>query len=1383
MLSAVVRSRSAFTPRSFLLAAAALGVLALAPGYSHAQTSRANHPFSGISPGGVDMSTGELILVMRPDLTLDGPFPVIYRRYYASLLASDGFASGPMGPNWLGTYDWTLSVVGGTATLVTNRGAVIRFTMSPASGSWDLVSPTYAKFRLDVLSGGTWRFTNPLDRRLYFFDGGTWRLSQVQDERGNALTLTYGAGGGPLAQVSDGMGRILNFTYDPGGQLAQVSDGTRAVHYSYTSGVLTGFIDAAGHVWAYASNPGPQQGLLVGVTEPLGNTPMTQTFDSSGRVASQTDAAGNIASYSYGGATGNMFTDPSSHSWGYQHDASGRLTSLLDPMGAPSTFAYDPLGRLSMATRPMGDLTSFSYDATSGYPSMVGFADGSSINWGYGSHLVGGATLFDLSTETFADGTVKTFGRDLAGNLTDLTDQAGNHWLGTYNARGQILTWTNPSGGLTTFTYDALGRPATCRDNAGNTASVGYDGMSRPTQVTWPGGPSRLYAYDALDQLTGITDERGKLWSYAWDSDQRLTAATNPLLEATGYAYDAVGRVTQVTDPLGHRTQYAYDSNGRVQTKTDRTGRVTSYRYDVLNRLTGVLDPAGGLDVLGWDSNGRMISAQDPMGHTASFGYDMLDRLTHATDPVGTGFDFGYDIMGRLRTATAPLGHSKSFNYDARGFLTSLVDGTSQTGYTRTVLGEISLVTDPNRNGWTRSYDAQGRLISAADPLGRMKTVEYDALSRPLHITRPDGSLLQIDYDAAGRVIGETFGAAGPSLVFGYDDAGRVTSATGASFAYDAAGRMTNSNGFAMTYDPEGRLMSEMLAPGKMVSYAYDSRGLLSQATDWMGGATSFSYDAARRLTGVTRPNGTQATYAYDAADRLTSAVEKNPGPTQISSIAITRDALGRAMSIARTAPLMPGQTMASSASFTYDPASQMNVVSHDPLGRMTADASRSFQWDGASRLTRYAAGADSPSFTYDAFGRILSSSLGSRTAMQAWNYGHTTPTNDDLQVVLPSRVDICVRAPSGLLLYRVDAGTGTRSYYHYDEAGNTAFLTNDAGSVVASYAYGPFGGVSALGLTAGNPYTYGAALGTMSLGAGSSGLWAINGVSGRRTYDDRTMRVISGNTTHSGGVKGAGPQDDEMFPDKYARVKVQFHWDREGTKDGVRLNPQPFPPSPQDWVALNPQPFPPDPADGVALNPQPFPPGPADWVALNPQPFPPAPGGDVMGPHPMPWVALNPQPFPPAPDGDAQGPFPHPWDPGDGPGLFSGITLADRALAAGPQKAPRAGDFKSVIDAMTGLMDSWRAAVEIGGGFYHGQWWGEEEKNAHDKPIEIPGPPRSPIMGKGIGPTAVRMTGAESIGMTWESGFWIDNNCDGNLTGSPDVATAPCLWCPRWGR
>jgi YD repeat-containing protein len=1104
------------SPTSHLLRiGAAILIAAIAeatPGAAFATvvTSAGNIPYSGMSPGGVNMATGELILVMRPDLAIDGPFPVVFRRYYASMLAREGLASGHLGPNWLGTYDWSLSVVGSNATLVTNRGAAIRFTQGPV-GAWDLVSPTYAKFKLDVLAGGTWRVTNPLDRRLYFFDGTSWLLTQIVDEHGNALSLSYT--GGRLTQVSDGLGRALQFGYDPTGLLTQVSDGTRSVHYAYTGGVLTNALDANGQPWTYAYQPVPIQGLLTGVTEPFGNTPLTQAYDPMGRVMSQTDGLSNMAMYAYDAPPGNVFTDPLGNPWTYLHDTQNRLMTLTDPMSGPTSFAYDPLGRPSMIMRPMGDMTSFAYDPASGYLGTLTRADGMPISWGYGSHLVGGATLFDLSTAGYPDGTTEGYGRDPAGNLTDYTDRAGFHWFGTYNARGQVLTATNPSGGVTTIGYAANFTVVLLSDNAGNATSFSYDGLSRLTQVTWPDLAHRNYAYDNLDGLTSLTDERGKAWSYAYDANERLMTETDPLLEPTGYQYDAIDRVTQEVDPLGHATGYAYDGAGRLMSTTDRTGRATGYQYDALGRLAGVSDPAGGTTAYSYDADSRLIGVQDPLSHSRSFGYDMLDRITHMTDPVGTGFDYTYDAMGRILTANAPLGHMETFGYDPRGLLTSFFDVTAETDLPRTSLGEASQLTDPNHNVWPRGHDPQGRITSVADPLARTTTFEYDPQSRPIHIGRPDGTLQQISYDPAGRMTGVSY-TDGTNFLATWSDANRLTGATGASFAYDAAGRMTNSNGFVMTYDNEGRILSETYAPGKVVSYAYDTRGLPSQMTDWLGGITSFTHDAAQRLTGITRANGETATYAYDAADRLVSSVETRPPPSgsPLSSISITRDALGQPASIDRRQPLMPGITMPSTTSFTYDPASQVEGFSYDPLGRLLSDGSRSFQWDGASRLTHYAAGADSPRFTYDAFGSVRTQTLGGQTVQLGWNYGNGYPTNDDTQVNLPTpHTSYNIHAPSGLLLYSIDGSTGARSFYHYDEDGNTMFLTNDLGSVVTEYSYTPVGGVTVLGQTGNNFFTWNGAAGAMQLG--SSGLFRVGG----GIYDAIHGALVSGLSKCSG--------------------------------------------------------------------------------------------------------------------------------------------------------------------------------------------------------------------------------------------------------------------------
>lgn len=1075
-------------------------------------TTAANIPSSGIAPGHVNMATGELILVMHPDLALDGPVPVIFRRYYASMLAREGLASSHLGTNWLGTYDWSLSAGPAGVTVVTNRGKRIQFGFGP-TGGLDLTSPTDENYKL-TLGGGSYRLTYPSLRRIYLFDATSHLLTQIIDAHGNSLTLGYV--GGRLAQVSDGLGRALTFGYDASGFLTMVSDGTRSVAFGYTGANLASFTDAASRVTNYSySSASPIPGLLSSVFEPLGNAPLNYGYDPIGRVATFTDAISHTSSYSYDGPLGNFFSDPLANTWTFQHDAQDRLTSLTDPSTGPTSYAYDPQGRLSSWTRPMGDPTSFTYDPASGYVNAIMRADASVFSYEHLPHSVGGATLFDLSAAHYPDGTNESYMHDPAGNLIDFQDRGGFPWSWTYNGLGEVLTANNPAGGVTTFTYDTQGRPATHRDNAGNTTNYTFDSFSRLTQTGWPGGATRSFTYNNVDQLMTFTDERGKLWSYAYDNDHRLTGSTDPLLRTVQLVWDENDRVGQEIDPLGHATVYGYDADGRLSSVTDRTTHTTGFQYDGLHRLTGIINAASDTWSFSHDADSRMTSWQDPEGHVGLIGHDFLDQVTQVTDPVSSPFSFGYDSMGRLLDMTAPLGQSDVMTYDPRGLMASYRHVTSQVDLMRTPLGDVSQVTDPNHNPWPAGYDPQGRPTSDADPLGRTASYVYDTRSRLAHADLPVGAVT-FTYDPASRLT-DCQWLDGTTFTYTYDDANRLTGATGASFAYDAADRMTSSNGLTMGYDFEGRITSETYASGKVVSYTYDNRGLLTTMSDWVGGATSFTYDTAERLTGMTRPNGTSVEYAYDAADRLISAVEKQPGPIStppLSSIVLTRDALGRPTSIDRRQPLMPVVTSPASVGFAYDPASQVTGLSWDGLARLTGDGARSFVWDGASRLTHYAAGADSPSFTYDAYGRMLSRSLGASSEQYVWNYAHGRPT---LDVVYqgPTPRKFYVYTPGGALLYSVDAATGARLFYHYDEGGNTIFLTNSAGAVTTEYAYTPFGGMSALGATADNPFTWGGSFGVVQLGSG--GLFRM----GTSIYDASNARVVSGGAVKSGGQPG----------------------------------------------------------------------------------------------------------------------------------------------------------------------------------------------------------------------------------------------------------------------
>ena len=105
-----------------------------------------------------------------------------------------------------------------------------------------------------------------------------------------------------------------------------------------------------------------------------------------------------------------------------------------------------------------------------------------------------------------------------------------------------------------------------------------------------------------------------------------------------------------------------------------------------------------------------------------------------------------------------------------------MLDVSSHTTLTRTSLGEVSQLTDPNQHAWPSAYDAMGWPASSADPLGRASSYSYDVRNRLTHVTLPIGSL-DVTFDAAGRTTGHSY-SDGTALTYSYDDADRLTGGT-----------------------------------------------------------------------------------------------------------------------------------------------------------------------------------------------------------------------------------------------------------------------------------------------------------------------------------------------------------------------------------------------------------------------------------------------------------------------------------------------------------------------------------------------------------------------------------------------------------------------------
>ena len=89
-------------------------------------------------------------------------------------------------------------------------------------------------------------------------------------------------------------------------------------------------------------------------------------------------------------------------------------------------------------------------------------------------------------------------------------------------------------------------------------------------------------------------------------------------------------------------------------------------------------------------------------------------------------------------------------------------------------------------------------------------------------------------------------------------------------------------------------------------------------------------------------------------------------------------------------------------------------------------------------------------------------------------------------------------------MLYSIEASDNSRRDYHYDEMGNTLFLSDSSGSVIASYAYSPYGMLLAKTGTVSNTFTWQGQFGVMQ--DGTTGLYYMRA----RYYESATGRFIS---------------------------------------------------------------------------------------------------------------------------------------------------------------------------------------------------------------------------------------------------------------------------------
>lgn len=1032
----------------------------------------AQNPHVGVAADPVSTRTGEYFGHEAVDLNLGGPMSLKFCRYVASNLTSDAMVSGRLGTNRSHNFaSRIISPSGSIKQVVLPSGRVMRFDKTGTK--WILKRPLDIPFQL-LETSTEMLLADPFSKQIWTYDKATGRLARIQDGKGNTHTLTYT--GTTLTSVSDGLGRTLNISAaTPIASVAGVTGAeTRTVNFGYAGGVLASVTDYGGHVTTHANSGG----LPTSYTHPAGNTPFTQSYTGT-RVTTQTERGTDVTGIAYGPSSTTV-TDPLTHARVDNYDAQGRIISHVDETGKSIVMSYDSAGRRNSVTDRHGNKISIVYHALSGLPQTITNAEGRTVTFTYKARTLSGFVFQDLVKETYPDGASRAYAYDALGNLTQVTDEAGKNWKYTYNNRGQVLTATNPLGGVTTKTYDGAGNLITAQPPDTGVSTFAYDARHRLTLITRPGGATIAMAYDTKDRLISTTDERGKATQYAYDLNNRLITVTDPDTDAMNFGHDTLDRLTTITDKLSKVSTLSFDSRRQLASFEDRNGNTLNLSYDARQRLTGFEDGDGHDWLFTYDEEGRLASVQAPLGPPSTRKLNKLGYPTQLRDPLGNTVNLIRDAMQRVTGVVDPVGRLTSFAYDKRGMLVSATEqGTGTARYDRDALGNITRITDPNGGAWSMVYQKIGRLAKMTDPLGKSSTITYDARGRATNVTFGDASTCALSYDAANNLTSAVY-SGGPSLAFTYDDHGHLASANDVIITKDKEDRIINGeqNGhdFTATYDDGGRLLTVSYFDGLFtVTYAYDDRGNLTSVTDSEGTSIALAYDNASRLTSQMRAPGIDGTYTYDAAGRLVGITEGG-----IITLNYELNGASEVTDLDITAPTLPGVTAGTNL-FKYGKAGQIVTAGYvyDARGRLTAaPGGKTYQWDGASRLVN----ASGVTMTYNGVGDITTRTEAAQTTRYYHHYalGLAPIVYEDL----PAGSDrVYVWTPGGRLLYSVEMGSGAPTFYHFDRQGSTLALTDAAGTVTDSYAYGPYGEPLGRTGTSTQPFTYIGAYGVRAEG------------------------------------------------------------------------------------------------------------------------------------------------------------------------------------------------------------------------------------------------------------------------------------------------------------
>lgn len=770
-------------------------------------------------------------------------------------------ATSTLGPSLTFGYD----VGGRLESVVSSDGREVGYDEDPA-GCLDVFTDAAGKewtFDCD-LNGRMTAITDPtgvdIVANSYNAEG---RVATQTSPAGSIAWFTYDAAASTTTVTVTPGDEVVTYHHDPLGRLVKMTDpdgNFSQRSYDPATGWLEEGTDRTDSTrMATYDNRGLTKSIL---TPGVGETSVE--YDDFARPEEMTDPVTGTTTFEYTLDTDripSLITDEQDHET-VQVVTDGLLMSRTDADGVWTTFTYTTLRQVDLVTTAAG-VTDYDYDDAGRVEKI-----------------------------TAPGGRVTEYDYDDAGRLLRMLAPDLGETINTYDDAGRLLTSEDPTDAVTTYTYNTKGQLETVARPGKPATTITYDDLGQPIETEQPtGGGTPETDYGILGRVDSTTDATGRETLFEYDENGRVELVTAPDDGETETVYTPAGQVWKVIDPLEHETVYDYYPNGLVETITDPEDGVTQFEYDTMGRLEKTTDPAGVWTEIGYTDAGRRHTVTNTAG-TTTYGYDLAGRLATVTDPLthtttteynvfgdvdlvrsaeGLETLFTYDAAGRVHTATDPAGVIRTTTWSKRGqLLTDQTSGRGQKVFTYNPDGTLATSKDARNKLTSYGYDDLSRRTSQTNPdlgieewnydeAGRLKnhtltatgapgepdreTIStFDAAGRVDTVTDPTGRVIDNDYDLAGRLIARsaTHGAEVQNYTFGYDDANRMTTATGPS----------GPEGWV--YDPAGRLQAAIALGGRITGYLYDAAGRLATQGNPDGSGWTYDLDAAGRIETVT---------------------------------------------------------------------------------------------------------------------------------------------------------------------------------------------------------------------------------------------------------------------------------------------------------------------------------------------------------------------------------------------------------------------------------------------------------------------------------------------------------------------------------------------------